>query len=591
MAPTPKNIKLLVIGAIGVVLVITAVVFVLPKRGGRPPALPAPQVEALPADLLSKDKAASIVKEIVQADAAKDDIAAYLYPEVLRPGDEVTPWGYDEERGGLDSVDRYSYLAWIDRDPGNAFFAHETEFILIDAKTGEYVKKVSNYWPVINDEVSFEGDTETMVAGEPTAVRGGTDYRAKMMSYVRTWSVPAAVASADNRPRITANPAYAPTGEYYALIVSGFGRNAWVFLDGAQAMYETLKNSGYDDGHITFLAPGPVKIDAGWDRKGEPQVIRQEGVVDQATSPANVEAAINAITSKMTEKDSLFVMVLAHGDNGWIDLGKPLPRPQEVGLIKAFKGLPASLSSKKFSAALLAKTKACEIMVVFDSCYSGSHQKPLQSQYDETRIKRLVAAHSTDDKTKSYGADYRKPADDKKKVKGSLDVKAAETPVADPNPADFGGEFSSGFIANLGKQVFAAVYEAGAALDAAKMNKMTKPFMWNLGKDGACLPPVVDTVVNPPPAPPSPPPTPPSAQPPTQPVKKISVIPYDGSYIPAEQVTQYTPQQCPCCDAPHWHAKSGTATTLDGRKITDPYAKCGLGKVSEHPVTTIEVPQ
>jgi hypothetical protein len=58
-----------------------------------------------------------------------------------------------------------------------------------------------------------------------------------------------------------------------------------------------------------------------------------------------------------------------------------------------------------------------------------------------------------------------------------------------------------------------------------------------------------------------------------------------------EQLTQYTPQRCDCCDASHRHAKTGTATTVDGQKVTDPYAKCGLGKVSDHPVITIQVPK
>jgi hypothetical protein len=57
----------------------------------------------------------------------------------------------------------------------------------------------------------------------------------------------------------------------------------------------------------------------------------------------------------------------------------------------------------------------------------------------------------------------------------------------DKNPADRGGEFSSGFIANVAQTVFGVVYSSGVSLDAAKENKLTSPYVWQLGESGPCL--------------------------------------------------------------------------------------------------------
>jgi hypothetical protein len=535
----------------------------------------------LPSDLIAEDKAESVVRDLVDADEDKDSLIAYLYPEVLRPGDEVASWGYDAEKGSEKiSIDQYSYLAWIDREPGNIFYSHDTEFVIIDAKTGEAERTSEGYWPTVNGE-PFEGDSDTVIVGSETSARAGENALFGVASYIKGLSVPAAAAAEDKRPRIAKDPDDAPPGEYYALIVSGYGRNAWVFLDGAWQMYDALKAAGYDDGHITFLAPGPVKPDADWDRRGEPKVTRQTGQIDGYAGPDQVTAAIAAITSKMTEKDSLFVFVIAHGEKNWFTLGRPMSNPEKVSLVRAFKGNGASLQSKKFSEALLAKTKACEIMVTIDSCHSGSHSTSLEAAYDPKTVKRFDAAFSTDASTKSLGADYRDPVDLKKKAVADLDLgKTKKTPTPDPNPADLGGEFSSGFIASLGKQVFASIYSAGVALDAAKLNKMTKPSILALGEQSGPCVVVAETT-----------PTPPQDEaPPATAPEKIQVIPYDGSYITLEQVKQYSAAECPCCDAAHWHAKSGTVTLLDGRKVTDPYKSCGLGKVSDHPATWVDKP-
>ncbi|MDO8560509.1 MAG: hypothetical protein Q7S23_05825 [bacterium] len=65
----------------------------------------------------------------------------------------------------------------------------------------------------------------------------------------------------------------------------------------------------------------------------------------------------------------------------------------------------------------------------------------------------------------------------------------------------------------------------------------------------------------------------------------IDVINYSGKMIPVAQLRRFTGPECD--KEEHWHAKSGSATALDGTVIPDP-EECGYGKTSQVPV--IQVP-
>ncbi len=563
------------------------------SRGGK-------KEEPLPDNLITKEKAQSLVLEELSKEASSEedvDSLAYLWPEVLRPGASIKTWDEDSEET---ITDKYYWMAWIDLEPGNPFFSHETKFMFINAETGEYAISDQEFWPVINGE-SFEGSLSTELSlrpGEEESASPSAGYTEKYLSIIHDMVFREASAQSGSLLRITPKEENAPTGEYYAVIVSGYGRNSWVFLDGAQAMYEALKGIGYDDAHISFLAQGPAKLDPAWDRQGSPRLVRSDAV-DMATSPDNLRKVFKDLSEKMTKNDSLFVFVLAHGSKGSVAMGRPLSNNSHATLEQALYGNSGNLSSRNFSEALLDDMSACEVMVMFDSCYSGSHRPKLEEKYDPEKVKRLSVAHSTNDKTRSYGADYRDPAWLKKKAKADLDYGGTKkTPTADLNPEDHGGEFSSGMITNLNKTIYSVIYESGLALDAAQVNGMTEPSLWGLGEEGPCV------AVEPPDlAPPEEPMSDPEpedsgsdepeepASPPVveAPKKKISVVSISGSYVPVEQLKKYSAAECPCCGEDHWHAKNGTVRSIAGKVITDPYSDCGLGKLSEHPIIQIEV--
>ncbi len=556
----------------------------------------------LPSDLLSREQAQAIVLQILEADAEKNTLIAYLYPNVLRPGDKVQEWDEDAPER---EVKNYTWLAWIDRDPGNVFYGHPIQFIYINARSGEYELTEQELWPVINGD-SFEGELSDMISvGELSqevkkAISfPGAQYTTEEIKNL--FGIEAQAAEVQKSMRITTNPNFAPDGEYYAVIVSGFGRNAWVFLEGAHLMYDALIKLNYDADHITFLAPYPAKLSESWDRVNltNPPLDPSDRV-DEATSPTHLTSVLTGLRKKMTERDSLFIFMLTHGKKGKFAMGAPVSARQRMGAHDLRKGSSANYSSSRFADLAVGRMKACELMILIDSCYAGTHEKALRAAYDPEDIKRLAVAHSAQD-TISYGADYRRPASGTP-VLADFDNGAAETPITDPNKTDRGGEFSSGFISNMGLGVFSAAYNAGAKLDAANLNGSTSPYMWSLGEDGPCV--VQDTgTVTPEPQDqpqtpqdepqdqPTEPETPQEPQEPEQPQKKkISVIPYQDTYIPYDQLRAYSAEACECCDEAHFHAKNGVSvTTIDGRTINDPFKNCGFGKASETPVIQIEV--
>jgi len=51
------------------------------------------------------------------------------------------------------------WFGWVDDDP-QAFFEHETRYVFIDARTGEYTIETYNWWPVVNGESLWMNDEE-----------------------------------------------------------------------------------------------------------------------------------------------------------------------------------------------------------------------------------------------------------------------------------------------------------------------------------------------------------------------------------------------------------------------------------------------
>jgi len=603
MKNTKRNI--IILGSV-ILLISLALVFVFQKKE-----------ITTPSNLISAEQAGNIIKDILGDN--ENGYFAYLWPEVLKPGDGVEVWGdrlneEEMEEGETMDIDKkiinnFYWFVWIDKEPGNIFFGHDVEYIYIDAQSGEYIVENKDFWPYINGE-SFEGDMDTMINTEILSDNNISIKKFLNSDIIKDFFAIEARAREAGKYLHINSPKEEYQHEHYAMIISGFGKNDWVFLDGVHQMYNALKEVGYDDNHIVFLAPIKGVLNSDWDReadfnkekaeemnkKGIPKFVASN-VVDELTSPINFRFSIEKLQKDLKPEDSLFVFVLSHGKkNQKFALGEPVDARQAMGSHDKIRGSDSGLTSKRFSEVLMRNMKICELMVLIDSCYAGAHENRLRYYYDkyQDNIKRMEVAHSTNDETISYGADYRNPSNPALSTRMDLDQGAKETAIKDLNPNDHGGEFSSGFIENIGANIFSMIYEKGVELDAAQMNKLTFPYIWKVGSDEECIPLVEDIGIQPEdPLMTDSQDDEPQTEPAAGPVAKkemISVIKYGNDYIPFNQLKVWSKEACNCCDEAHYHSVSRSVTTLSGKTIVDPYAGCGFGKISESPVIQIEKP-
>ena len=110
-------------------------------NGGAPDTDSANVTVASPPPGLDKwDAIEILVKEIIPPAASEDRISAFMLSEPLRAGDTVS-----SESGVDHPLTAKAWFIFIDDNP-QAFFAHATRYVLIDARTGNY-QIFNDSWP------------------------------------------------------------------------------------------------------------------------------------------------------------------------------------------------------------------------------------------------------------------------------------------------------------------------------------------------------------------------------------------------------------------------------------------------------------
>jgi len=92
-----------------------------------------------------------LIDEIIQPANLTTDLIAYRWPELLQEGDVITPSGENESEHTIESN---KWFYWVNDCP-YALFAHETRYVFIDEKTGDYEVKVEKWPPALNDVVMW----------------------------------------------------------------------------------------------------------------------------------------------------------------------------------------------------------------------------------------------------------------------------------------------------------------------------------------------------------------------------------------------------------------------------------------------------
>ncbi len=580
----------------------------------------------LPEGIINEAEAKEIVSNIISVEEERSGQVAYLWTKLLKKGDKVTPWDNDpefpEDYQTPTTIEKYTWMAWIDLSPGNPFFAHPTQFVYIDALTGKYHLEDQEFWPSINDE-SFEGEIDEMIT--PVG-KDKIAYNFNLLSKEKISKLlgidKALAQGGGEKLKLNIEQVDKEKGEireHYAFIISGYGKNTWVFLEGAHIMYQKLIDIGYKKKNIIFIGPGKKKLDPSWDKEGRAKLLDSSSI-DGYTSPGNITKVLNVYSGKkepktikdikegkgvkkLKETDSLFIFILAHGKKGYLASGQKVTKRQKMGTYDIRKGSRGRLSMRNFAEASIKNMDICELMILYDACYSGSYKKYFEeiTEKNQDRPKRTAIGFSTDAKTISYGADYTVYTTEGKyeviKIyTEDLDKGAPKTPIVDKNAADVGGEFSSGFILGMDTYDFKKSYDNAIDNDAALANKLTAPSYWYHGESGSCI------LEEPKIAPPETPklqddpetnnePEPEDEPEPEKKTKTISILIVDSKEVPFNQFKPYPKEHCDCCGVEaHYHARNGShVTALDGTRINDPFNNCGYGSIFNLPTKRIEV--
>ena len=207
----------------------------------------------------------------------------------------------------------------------------------------------------------------------------------------------------------------------YAILI-GAGTSSWM-IDSLKDAYNVVSDGtilfgkstlNYDDDHIYFVA------DSRYDYAGSNYY---------SLSKADIQDAINDVESIADSDDSVFVYIIGHASK--VVGGK---------FTVSRAGTDEYITGDELDGWLDAVSYG-QMIVVIDTCWSRNFEDTLTHDNDSPHKKRIVIS-STGKANKMYEAN---PTGDKKEYKYNEGTNTVEG-GSDPNPWDYGAEFSYGFF-------------------------------------------------------------------------------------------------------------------------------------------------
>ncbi|MGB9005478.1 MAG: hypothetical protein WCB96_07135, partial [Candidatus Aminicenantales bacterium] len=237
------------------------------------PANQEPTARALSQEQAKEAVLNQIVRPLAEKASPKVGLRVHMFGKILPPGARVRPAfpTSGREKGEL-VCENDSWLFFIDKRPG-AHFAHPVEFILWDVKTRKVRRIEAEWWPTINDQPAF--DTLTKREAKETIIFDLRPQPPKKTAE-RLKIKPSGLLK-------THDPCSA-----WAIIVCGFNDLPDTFDEDTDGMYSVLIGLGLVDDHIFFVSPHTTHPG-----------------VDQTTSLANVQWAINQVAASADETDKV----------------------------------------------------------------------------------------------------------------------------------------------------------------------------------------------------------------------------------------------------------------------------------------------
>lgn len=351
-----------------------------------------PTQQVLP---ISREAAAQVVLEtsppemLTQFDPSRG-LRINQYQDLFPAGSEVRPASPDAGHDQAVTCQNACWLTMIDKDP-LAHFAHPVEIVTVDSVTGEMKRIEAEWWPEVNglpvfDTLSNRADSKQIIL-----------YQAPFPSQTPSHDLPPAM-------NVIVQGACSETNacHTWAVIVCGFDDLPDTFDEDTDGMYTVLQGLGVPDDHIFFVSPHTTHPG-----------------VDQATSIANVEWAIDQVAQQSGPTDRVLFFYSSHGG---IDSLSCVPGSPGGGSISAaqLSGWLDDITSANLSVVI----EACDSGSLIGRYSDGSYVASEDNLTGHGESNRVVFTSASSD-TSSYG-DLDGPGD--------------------PNPADAGSETIWGYV-------------------------------------------------------------------------------------------------------------------------------------------------
>jgi hypothetical protein len=327
-----------------------------------------------------------IVEKIWKEADQKKGLRVHQYKELLSEGTRVQPAAVPEDQETLILVCKNpSWMFFVDEQPG-AHFVHPVRIVLLDANTGEIREIKTDRWPQINgkpvfdtfekrrnpETIIFDKTPESKMRGKSLEdIYGGSSLQGKTHDPCDAWAV----------------------------IVCGWNDLPDTFDEDTDDIYNVLIGLGLLDNHIFFVSPH----------------ITHAGV-DQATSVANVQWAINQVAASADETDKVLFFFSSHGGVDQLYI----------------LNFGTWISAAKLDTLLDAIT-CDELTIIIEACHSGS----LIGRYADGTY---IAAED----------DLTGDGETNRCIFTSASSNTSSYPdddgVGDPNPGDVGSETIHGYV-------------------------------------------------------------------------------------------------------------------------------------------------
>ncbi len=337
----------------------------------------------------AKKVISSIVEKIWDKADQRKGLRVHQYDQLLPKGTRVQPaFVLEGKESPVLVCKNPCWLFFVDEDP-RAHFAHSVRIVLLDAVTGEQQAIETDWWPHIDgipifSKVNERNDSKTIVFDKGQAL----DLTSEKQSEI--------IGGSSGLIKIH-DPCDA-----WAIIVCGYDDLPDTFDEDTDGIYNVLIGLGIADDHIFFVSPHTAHPG-----------------VDQATSIANVQWAINQVAAQADETDKVLFFYSSHGG---------------IDSLSCVPGSPGggSISASDLDNWLDAIT-CQESTIIIEACHSGS----LIGRYkDGTYV-------SAEDDLTGDGETNRAIF-----TSASTDTSsyADEDGADDPNPGDSGSETIWGYV-------------------------------------------------------------------------------------------------------------------------------------------------